>query len=119
MDIVFRFGEHYYEAAESGSVLSIFLTFLGAFLGFLSALWVDRKVKKRGDKKKAKENLQSKFNQLRYFWYTIESALELIPKQTKQYVNFSNHLKKKPLEIVIPTIHATFDLLRLRNVDTG
>jgi len=37
MDIVFKFGEHYYE--ENGSVwLNLFVTMLGAFLGFGFAL---------------------------------------------------------------------------------
>jgi len=118
MDIIFKFGEHYYDARESGTFISVILTFLGAFLGLLGALWIDRRVKRREKNKIDKENKLSKFNQLRYFRDTIESALNLIPKQTKQYVKFSKNLKSNPLEIIIPEISPTFDLLRLRNVDT-
>lgn len=118
MDIVFKFGEHYYEVGDSGTFLSVIITFFGAFLGLLSALLVDRMIKSKEQNKINKENKISKYNQLSYFRDSIESVLNFIPKQTLQHVEFSKNLKSKPLEIIIPNISATFDLLRLRNVDT-
>ena len=64
MNIIFKCGEHYYEAGESGTFLSVILTFLGAFLGLLGALWIDRRVKRREKNKLDKENKLSKLNQL-------------------------------------------------------
>ena len=57
MDIVFNIGEHYSAVENSSTILSVFLTFLSAFLGLLGALGVDRKVQKRESIKKVKENL--------------------------------------------------------------
>lgn len=118
LDIIFRFGEHYYENEDGGNFLStLFFTFLGAFFGFLFALWVDRLSTKKAKKEEKRQDKIKKYNQLRYFRDSIQAVIDYIPQQNQSFVNFAVNIRNSPLEIVTPEIRATYDLLRLKQVD--
>ena len=119
LDIIFRFGEHYYQNEDEGNFwLTLFFTFLSAFLGFLFALWVDRLSNKKANKVKEKEELHQLYNQLRYFRDCLNAVLTYVPNQVGKFETFAQNLRDNPHEIVIPEIGATYDLLRLKEVDT-
>lgn len=117
-DLVLGFGDHYYETQESGFWASVFQTMLGAFFGFLGALLIDRIAAQRSEAEKAKKLVAERISQLKYFRDSIDAVLLYVPQQLEAFKGFAEELRQKPLEIVIPPVRATFDLLRLKDIDT-
>jgi hypothetical protein len=115
MNIEFKIGEHYYEP-ESFWV-NLFIAIFGTFIGFIFALYIDRKVAKRNKISTIKEEIRRKVNVLNYLNYIIKGVLTHIPRQIEKYQEYGKVLDQKPLENEYPEVIVTFDLLRLRNLD--
>lgn len=117
MKINFDIAEHFYLGDEFSWISSLLITLIGTFLGFLLVLILDKLVDRRNQKRKEIEESNKKLDVLKYLKSILDALLIYIPKQTRNIKNFSDELKKSPLEIVHPEILATYDLMRLRNAD--
>lgn len=117
MDLNFNFGEHYYEG--SGSFwTNVLIAFIGAFFGLLFALYVNRLFEKRGDKrqKKLKESLD--IERIRYLGIILKSTVKTANEQVRHYFDLAILVKKNPLETQMPIQLASYDIWRLRNLDS-
>jgi hypothetical protein len=117
MEINFKFGEHFYQQEESFWLFSLLLTMIGTFSGFFLALLLDRRVDKRNKAIKYKDELTQKLDRLNYLKSILDALIEYIPKQLERFKEYSVVLKNHPLEIAVPNIIATYDLIRLTKAD--
>lgn len=117
MDAFIKFGEHYYLGSNNNFVSSLAITLIGTFIGFFLALLANRALEKRNEKKKREEDVKIKLNHLNYLRSILDSVISLLPKQIERYNDYSEVVKQSPLEVSLPKVLATFDLLRLRNAD--
>ncbi len=118
MDLILNFGEHYFEAGNSSLFYDILITFTGAFLGFFFALLINRKLEKKQIIKDKELEKKESFSNLKYLSLLLDSVLKSYPKQAKNYKGLSIILKETPLELSQPIINATYDLTRLKNIDS-
>jgi hypothetical protein len=97
MDLVFNFGEHYFN--DSGSFWTdIVITVIGGFIGFGTALYF---FYHQGQKDKKEEDIKLKNEQkdiLVFFKQLIEGVISTIDKQTLKCQEFSDAVKSKPSE---------------------
>ncbi len=119
MNMNFNFGEHFYEAGNSGFIYDLLITFISAFLGFLAALWINRLIEKRSVKKEKKKEERGYLSQLKYLSQLLDSVIKNYPKQAENYKKLSIAIKEKPLEIQLPNLRATYDLSRLKDMDSS
>lgn len=117
MDIIFIFGENYYETGESSFWLQFILTVLGAFLGFGSALFFYYK-KMRSEKKEelTRQKIISQ-NKLKYHRLLIENLIKTTNNQIKSINEYVTEQKKDLLNIIPPKQIATNDFKRLVNIN--
>ncbi len=94
-------------------------TIFGTAAGFLLALYTNRLIAKNSEKKKTIQEKQIKLAHLNYLKSVLEGIVDLIAKQSRHYSDFSDEIKASPYEILEPKIPASFDLLRLRNLDNA
>lgn len=118
MNVNFNFGEHFYEAGNSGILYDLLITFISAFLGFLAALMINRLIDWKSLKKEKKKEERDYKSHLRYLSQLLDSILKNYPKQATNYLNLSIAVKEKPLEIELPDLRATYDLSRLKDMDS-
>lgn len=118
MDLNLNFGEHFYEASSSSLFYDLLMTFFGAFLGFLVALWINRLIEKKNNKNDKKKLVEEYQSHLRYLSLLLKSILKTYPKQAENYKKLSAAVIKKPLEIELPELRATYDLSRLKDLDS-
>lgn len=119
MNINFNFGEHFYDTNTSSLFYDIFIIFLGAFLGFLAALWINRLIEKKSEKKAQKDQELEFSSRLKYFSQLLDSVIKNYPSQASEYQKLAGKIKEKSLENALPNMHATFDLTRLKNLDSN
>ena len=113
MDIIFKFGQQFYESSENSILNQFALSIFGAFLGFGSALFIYYK-KIRSDRKTQKRIQQIETaNKLKYHKLLIDN----IVKNTKNQVVLLNKYKidqEKDLLIILPPMQiATNEFERL------
>jgi hypothetical protein len=94
MDIIFKFGEHFYEQGDSSIVLPLVLTILGGVLGFGTSLYFFRKDIQKA--KKEEEEKEHKENQawLKYFNHVLKSAISTFNSQMNLVDNFIENQEK-------------------------
>jgi len=118
MSIDFNFGEHYHYGS-SNFFLQVFISFLGAFFGFLFALIVNRLF----DLKKKNREIQNRrrflYNQLNYLSFFLNPVIIDTKKQVDKIKEHAQAVKKFPFEILSPEWLATKDLERLTNLSSG
>ena len=118
MYINFNFGEHFYEAGHSKFFYDILITFISAFLGFFVALMINRMLDRKSVKKEKRKEEKDFLSHLRYLSQLLDSILKNYPKQAENYKELSLVVKEKPLEINLPNLRATYDLSRLKEMDS-
>jgi hypothetical protein len=118
MTLNFNFGEHFYEASNSALIYDLGITFISAFLGLLAALLVNRLIDKINTKKEAKIKEKRFLSHLKYLSQLLDSILKSYPKQAENYKKLSVAIKEKPLETQLPMLQATYDLSRLKEMDS-
>ena len=118
MAIEFNFGEHLHQDSST-FLLNLITTTIGAFLGFVVALFINRLQDNNIKKKEHNELVRKYYDQLRFLNLYIESIIDTTVKQAKNYSDFSIQSEKTPLEINLPVILATYDFERLKNLSTG
>lgn len=119
MHLNFNFGEHFHEASNSAFINDLAIAFIGAFLGLLAALWVNRQIDKRNLKKEVKHQEQRYLSHLKYLSQLLDSILKNYPKQAENYKKLSVAVIEKPLETQMPVLQATYDLSRLKDMDSS
>jgi len=113
MDIILKFGEHYYETCESSFWVQFILTFIGAFLGFGSALYFYYKsFKKEKKQEKNKLNNENK-NRIKYHNLLTENLINNTESQIESLQNFKKEQEKDLLNINVPKRVSTNDFQRL------
>ncbi|TDN97734.1 hypothetical protein [Sunxiuqinia elliptica] len=119
MNLNFNFGEHFYEAGNSALIYDLSITFISAFLGLLAALLVNRLIDRKNRKKENKNKEQRYLSHLKYLSQLLDSIIENYPKQAENYKKLSDAVKEKPLETQLPVLRATYDLSRLKDMDSS
>jgi hypothetical protein len=118
MNINLNFGEHFYEAGSSILFYDLGITFISAFLGLLAALLVNRLLDKKNLKKELKNKEQKYLSHLKYLSELLDSILKNYPKQAENYKKLSIAVNENPLEAQMPELRATYDLARLKDMDS-
>lgn len=118
MSLNFNFGEHFYEASNSAFINDLGITFIGAFLGLLAALLVNRQIDKKNLKKEFKNKEQRYLSHLKYLSQLLDSILKNYPKQAENYKKLSVSVNEKPFETQMPVLQATYDSSRLKDMDS-
>lgn len=129
MDIVFKFGEHYYEAGPDNTVFDFVLTILGSLLGFATALYFDRMARRndakkeierqKGDKDKEDEkNINELRDRLIYIQSLVDEVVNTLDKQNEKRTEFINAIEKEPYEFQFLKILASNDTKRILNLDS-
>lgn len=111
MEFTFNYGGQYFEASSDDFCTSLIVTLIGTFVGFFLALYADRKLANKNAK-------QQKTSQILYLKSILKSLENIIPMQLVKFNEFADTIRKSPLEIHQPEILVTFDVLRLRNLDS-
>jgi len=124
MDIIFKYGEHYYGSGDSSIWFQFGLTVLGAFLGFGFALLVYYKnIKREKEEQEAKQQTEKREqeakqqtesqNILKYNSLLIDNLLKNTNKQIESLANFKVDQEKDLLNIIVPKQVVTNDFQRL------
>ncbi len=117
MSIVFKLGEHYYEANEGSILIQFILTTFGAFLGFGFALLLyyinNRLDKKKQNNKQTVDNL----NKIKYYKLLIENIIDDTKRQMSSLDKFNKEQAKDLLDIKIPMKVPTNDIKRLITIN--
>ncbi len=117
MDIIFKFGEHYYETGDSSFWIQFILTVLGAFLGFGSALFFYYK-KLRSEKKEELQRQKTiSQNKLKYHKLLIENLIKTTNNQIRSINEYIKEQEKDLLNVIHPKQVATNDFKRLVNIN--
>lgn len=124
MDIIFKYGEHYYDSSDISIWIQFGLTVLGAFLGFGVALliyYINVKREKREKEtrlqtekreKETKQQNESR-NILKYNGLLIDNLLANTNRQIESLVRFKVDQEKDLLNIIVPKQVVTNDFQRL------
>lgn len=118
MNLNLNFGEHFYEAGSSNLFYDLGITFIGAFLGLLAALLVNRLIDSNNLKKEKRDKEQRYLSHLKYLSELLDSILKNYPKQAENYKKLSVDVLENPLEPQMPILGATYDLSRLKDIDS-
>ncbi|WP_346859439.1 hypothetical protein [uncultured Draconibacterium sp.] len=118
MNLNLNFGEHFYEAGNSNLFYDLSITFISAFLGLLAALLVNRLIDTKKQKKEAKYELQKNISHLNYLSELLDSIIKNYPQQALNYKKLSELVKENPLEAHLADLRATYDLARLKDMDS-
>jgi len=113
MDIILKFGEHYYESGESNFWIQFVLTVIGAFLGFGTALYFYYKSLKREKKQEESKLLSENKNRISYHKLLIENLVKNTERQIKSLQQFKKDQEKDLLNVIAPKQVATNDFQRL------
>jgi hypothetical protein len=124
MDIIFKYGEHYYDSCDISIWIQFGLTLLGAFLGFGFALLiyfinVKREKREKESRLKAeKKNHETKKqnesrNILKYNGLLIDNLIANTNRQIESIAKFKIDQEKNLLNIIVPNQVVTNDFQRL------
>jgi len=117
MDIILKFGEHYYESYDDSIWIQFVLTTFSAFLGFGFALLLYF-LKNRSDKRKqnTKQIIESK-NKLKYHELLIENLTRNTERQISSLKQFKLDQEKDLLDFTSPKQVVTNDFKRLIHIN--
>lgn len=118
MDIIFKFGEHYYENPENSFWIQLLISAIGAFLGFAFAL-LGYYYKTKKDKRKERNKLldESK-NKIKYYLILIENIINIIEQQELRITQFIEFQRKDKLELATLKRTASNDFKRIHTIDS-
>lgn len=117
MDLILKFGNHYYTSGEFSFLGQLFMSFIGAFFGFGFALLLYYFQNKKDDKSSEIESQQKYKDQLQYFKLLLEGSLDFIEKQLKYLEQYIKEQKKSLTEQKIYHESANNDIERLLAID--
>lgn len=113
MDIIFRFGEHYFDTGYNSVWIQFALTFLGAFLGFGFALLIYYKsVKREKSEEETKQRTESR-NKLQYHKLLIENLIKTTKNQIESIDKYKVEQEKDLLNVIPLKQVVTNDFKRL------
>lgn len=94
MEIIFKFGEHYYEQGESSIILQVILTLLAGILGFGTSLFFFRKDIKKGKEQDIEKENKENQAWLKYFSHVLTGAVSTFNKQMELVDTFIEEQEK-------------------------
>jgi hypothetical protein len=113
MDIIFKYGEHFYDSGDNSIWIQFGLTVLGAFLGFGFALLIYYKnIKREKIEQEEKQQIESQ-NILKYNRLLVDNLLKNTNRQIESLANFKVDQEKDLLNIIVPKQIVTNDFQRL------
>lgn len=113
LDIIFKFGEHYYEKGESSFWQQLIVTIIG--FGFTLGLYY---LKIRSDRHKDKNAHKKKLNNLLvYYRKLLQTIINNFNKQLEIIEDYIVEQEAKLTELVLLKKVASNDFERLRNID--
>jgi len=129
MDIVFKFGEHYYEGSPDSTLFDFLFTLLGSFLGFATALYFDRKARRedaqkelerqKSEKKKEDEKFKNELrDRLLYVKSLADEVVRILEQQDQKCKEFISSIEADPYEFQFLKILATNDTKRILGLDS-
>jgi len=118
MTVEFNFGEHYHYGSSS-FILDLITTSIGAFLGFLFALYLNRRAEKKIKLLETNKRNELYLDKLKYLALFIESILDTTSKQIEKFKELSLKVKESPYLIHLPELLATYDFERLKNYSSN
>ena len=107
MDIIFSFGEHFYEQTDSSVLINFLLTFLSAFLGLLSALYLSKR-----DERKLKKN------RILYLNTLLENLIRSSTAQIEKLEEFIHRVNDRPQDHHKISWFASHDIKRYLKFDS-
>lgn len=113
MDIILKFGNHYYETSDSSIWLQFALTVLGAFLGFGFALLIYYKSIRREKTEEESKQQQESHNKLKYHKLLIENLIMTTKNQIELIEKYNVEQEKDLLNIIQTKQVVTNDFKRL------
>lgn len=118
MNLNFNFGEHYYDGGSGSFLTNVLVAFIGAFLGLLFALFVNRIFEKRGKHNQEEIKKGMDIERIRYLRIILKSATKTAKEQVTHYFDLAELVRKNPLETQMPIQVASYDVWRLKNLDS-
>lgn len=118
MHLHFNFGENYYDTAGSSFWTGVLIAFIGAFFGLLFALWVNRLFEKRSLTNQKKTKAKQDNERLHYLTIILKSTTKTAKDQVKHYSDLAGQVETNPLQSYMPVQIASYDISRLRNLDS-
>jgi len=120
-DIIFSFGENYYEGYVLQNIISflinLFGVLIGAFLAYLAGLSIYNKQRKDEKKKEIEKSQNLNNARLRYLYTLVDCAIANAEKQSIQYKELSNTINREPYEKHLVSITLTNDFQRIKSLD--
>lgn len=113
-----NFGEHYYEAIASSFWTSVLIAFVGAFLGLLAALFVNRLFERRGNLRNRKSKEKQDLERLQYLILIMDSVIDTARNQIRSYQDLAKSIRGNFLQTQMPILIASNDIWRLKNLDS-
>lgn len=118
MDIVLKFGEHYYENIENSIWIQLLISFIGALFGFGFALTLYYFKTKKDKEKEKKDELKESINRIIYYIILIENIITILESQKKRIIEFAKLQRKDIFELKELKQTATNDFIRLHSIDS-
>ena len=99
-------------------IIELLISFLGAFFGFLFALYLNRRADLKSKKIELYKVKQNYYDHLNHLSLMLDAITEIFQKQLDQILEHTLNIKQSPFQILSPNIHATYDLERLKDLNT-
>lgn len=98
MNIIFKFGQHYYESVDSSFWIQLIMIILGSFISFGSALWIYRAGVKREKREILKNHKSENIRKIKYQNILIENLVRSLKTQVKGLDEYIVDQKKDILD---------------------
>lgn len=118
MDLIFRFGSHYYENGDSSFWIQVFVSFIGAFFGFGFALAAYYYQTRKDKLKEIKKEIKDSDDKLSYYNLLIKNIIIALQTQKKEIIEFTKLQKKNQMEPLVLKKIASKDFIRLQSIDS-
>lgn len=118
MDLIFRFGSHYYENGDSSFWIQVFISFIGAFFGFGFALAAYYYQTRKDRLKEIKKEIKDSNDKLSYYNLLIKNIIRALQTQKNQIIEFTKLQKKNRMKPLVLKKIASNDFIRLQSIDS-
>lgn len=114
---IFGDNNFFEQFVETPNIVTLIVTLIGTFLGFLFALFSDRIISIFNRKTEEREEYQLKLELIEYLKFIIDRLIDYIPEQTIIIKNLSEEIKKAPTEFFKVEMRGSFELIRMHRAD--
>lgn len=118
MTFAFNFYEYFIKNIDA-ILLNLIATFLGAFLGFLFALWINNHNNKKSTIKELHFKKQQYYNRVLYLSLYLDAIKKYSIEQLSEMIKHSENIKSSPLKYCEPAVIASNELELLKNMNSS